>query len=310
MAEESTKKDGASYYYAIGGAEHGPVDKARIIQLAQQGAIRPATRIWTDAMPVKAAASKLPFLAPHLRRGGVSGVQLAVGGAAAAVGVAVLGAFLWMVPPAAAREGASACRGLAGSDRLNQRLCPPGQSCAVPTRAPDFTAIGKSKDGKDVQVKLSDYRGKVVLLNFWASWCGTCKAEKPALAEMSGDFDKLEVVALAGDSEWSKVLVSLVQSLKPYARLPPVGENGYSLEEAKAIYNRELPGSVPFNVLLDPPQGDDTIGTIARQWGIEKVPESALIDRQGRIRAYFVNKRDWTSAAARTCIQAVLDEDE
>jgi thiol-disulfide isomerase/thioredoxin len=308
MADESTKKDGGSYYYAIGGAEHGPVDKARIIQLAELGSIRPATRIWTDAMPVRTAASKLPFLAPHLRRGGVSGTQLLVGGACAAVGVGVLAAFLWMVPPAAAREGESACRGLAGSDRLKPQLCPNGQSCSVPVPAPDFTAIGKGKDGRDVQVKLSDYRGKVVLLNFWASWCETCKAEKPALAEMSGDLDKLEVLALAGDSEWSKVLVSLARSLKPYARLPPAGENGYSLEEAKAIYNRELPHSVPFDVLLDPPQGDDTIGTIARRWGIEKVPESALIDKHGRLRAYFVNKRDWTSAAAQTCIRSLLDE--
>jgi thiol-disulfide isomerase/thioredoxin len=281
------------------------VDKARIIQLAEMGSIRPTTRIWTDAMPVKTPASKLPFLAPHLRRGGSSGRQLAVGGACAAVGLGVLAAFLWMVPPAAAREGESACRGLAGSDRLNAALCPNGQSCTVPVPAPEFTAIGKDKDGRDVKVKLSDYRGKVVLLNFWASWCGTCKAEKPALAEMAGDLDKLEVIALAGDSEWSKVLVSLTKSLKPYARVP---DKEYTLEEAKAIYNRELPKSVPFNVLLDPPQGDDTIGTIARRWGIEKVPESALIDKQGRIRAYFVNKRDWTSDAAQTCLRAVLDE--
>jgi thiol-disulfide isomerase/thioredoxin len=303
MADESTKKDGASYYYAIGGAEHGPVDKARIIQLAQMGSIRPATRIWTDAMPVKTAASKLPFLAAHLRRAPAAGTQLMIGAASAAVGIGVLGAFLWMVPPAAAREGESTCRGLAGSDRLKPELCPNGQ-CSVPIQAPDFTAIGK--DGKPV--KLSDYRGKVLLLNFWASWCGTCKAEKPSLAETAEDFPRLEVVALASDSEWSKPLVSLVQSLKPHARLPTPGENGYTFDEAKAVYGRELPKGVPFQVLLDPPKGDDTIGTIARRWGIEKVPESALIDRQGRIRAYFVNKRDWTSDAARTCIRAVLDE--
>src|SRR5262245_23591242 len=159
MADESTKKDGASYYYAIGGAEHGPVDKARIIQLAQMGSIRAATRIWTDAMPVKTAASKLPFLAAHLRRGAAPGTQLLIGAASAAVGIAVLGAFLWMVPPAAAREGESTCRGLAGSDRLNPALCPNGQ-CTVPLQAPEFTAIGR--DGKPV--KLSDYRGKVLLL--------------------------------------------------------------------------------------------------------------------------------------------------
>lgn len=302
MADD-TKKDGASYYYAIGGAEHGPVDKARIIQLAQMGSIRPTTRVWTDAMPVKTPAGKLPFLAAHLRRGGSRGTQLLVGGVAAAVGIGVLGAFLWMVPPAAARESESACRGIGGFEHLKPALCPDGQSCTLPIQAPDFTMIGK--DNK--QVKLSDFRGKVVLLNFWASWCSTCKAEKTGLAEMARDYPELEVVALSSDSEWSKVLVALVQSLKPNAALPAMGENGYTFDQAKELYGRELPKGVPFQVYLDPPQGDDTIGKIARKWGLDKVPESALIDRDGKIRAYFVNKRDWSSSVAQTCLRAVLD---
>jgi thiol-disulfide isomerase/thioredoxin len=304
MGDDSTKKDGASYYYAIGGAEHGPVDKARIIQLAQMGSIRAGTSVWTDAMPVKTAAGKLPFLAAHLRREPRRGAQLLAGGLAAAVGIGVLGAFLWMVPPAAAREGESACRGIGGLEQLKPQLCPDGQPCTVPVQAPDFTMI----DHKNKQVKLSDFRGKVVLLNFWASWCGTCKAEKPGLAEMARDFPELEVVALSSDSEWSKVSVALVQSFKPNLRLPPpASADGYSFDEAKAIYDRELPESVPFQVYLDPPQGDDTIGTIARKWGLDKVPETVLIDRDGKIRAYFVNKRDWTSSAAQTCLRAVLD---
>lgn len=304
MADDSTKKDGASYYYAIGGAEHGPVDKARIIQLAQMGSIRPTTHVWTDAMPVKTAAGKLPFLAAHLRRGSTRGTQLLVGGVVAAVGVGVLAAFLWMVPPAAAREGESACRGLLGLERLKPAMCPDGQSCEVPVQAPDFSMI--SKDGK--QVKLSEFRGKYVLLNFWASWCGTCKAEKPGLAELSREFPDLEVVALSSDSEWSKVLISLVQSLRPNARLPSPAGTEYTFDEAKAIYGRELPGGVPFQVYLDPPQGDDTLGVIARRLGLDKVPESALIDREGKIRAYFVNKRDWSSSTAQTCLRAVIDE--
>ncbi len=304
MADEPTKKDGASYHYEIGGDEHGPVDRARIIELAQKGSIRPSTRVWTDAMPVKTPASKLPFLAPHLRRGPDPRTQLLVGGATAALGLGVLGAFLWMVPSAAAREGDSACRGMAKDDRPKPALCPEGQPCSLPMPAPDFTAI----DNNNKPVKLSDFRGKVVLLNFWASWCGTCKMEKPGLAEMAREHPELEVIALAGDNEWSKVLVSLVQSLKPHARLPAPGENGYSYQDSIAMYRRELPEGAPFKVFLDPPQGDDTIGVIARRWGLEKVPETALIDRDGNIRAYFVNKRDWSSDVAQTCIRSVLDE--
>ena len=305
MGDEATKKDGGSYYYEIGGAEHGPIGKARMIQLAQLGSIRPATRVWTDAMPVKTAAGKLPFLAPHLRRGPARATQLLVGGASAAVGIAVLGAFLWMVPPAAAREGESACRGLAGHDRPKPALCPDGQACSLPMPAPDFTAI----DNNGKQVKLSDFRGKVVLLNFWASWCGTCKVEKPGLAAMANELASpdLKVIALASDSEWSKAIASLVQSLRPNVQLP-MTDDGISYADAMAAYGREFPGGLDFDVLLDPPQGDDTIGVIARRWGIEKVPESALIDRDGNIRAYFVNKRDWSSAVAKTCIRAVLDE--
>ncbi len=304
MADEATKKDAASYYYEIGGDEHGPVPRARIIELAQKGSIRPFTRVWTDAMPVKTAASKLPFLTPYLRRGASRATQLLVGGATAAVGIGVLGAFLWMVPSAAAREGQSACVGLAGDNRPKQAICPEGQPCTLPMPAPDFTAI----DNNNKQVKLSDFRGKVVLLNFWASWCGTCKMEKPGLAELARDYPELEVVALASDNEWSKVLVSLVQSMKPNVRLPAVGEDGYSYQDAISMYRRELPQGAPVKVFLDPPQGDDTIGVIARRWGLDKVPETALIDREGNLRAYFVNKRDWTSDVAQTCIRAVLDE--
>jgi thiol-disulfide isomerase/thioredoxin len=305
MADDATKKDGASYYYEIGGAEHGPIGKARMIQLAQLGSIRAATRVWTDAMPVKTAASKLPFLAPHLRRGPARVTQLLVGGASAAVGIAVLGAFLWMVPPAAAREGESACRGLAGQDRPKPALCPDGQACSLPMPAPDFTAI----DHKGKPVKLSDFRGKVVLLNFWASWCGTCKVEKSGLAEMAKDLagPDLKVIALASDSEWSKAIAALIQSLRPNVQLP-ITENGISYADAMAAYGREFPEGLDFDVLLDPPQGDDTIGVIARRWGLEKVPETVLIDREGNIRAYFVNKRDWSSSVAQTCIRSVLDE--
>jgi thiol-disulfide isomerase/thioredoxin len=305
MADESTKKDGASYYYEIGGSEHGPVAKARIIQLAQMGSIKPTTRIWTDEMPVKTPASKVPFLTPHVRRGPSPGMQLAVGGATAAIGLGVLGAFLWMIPPAAAREGESACRGLLGLEPPKLQVCPEGKPCTLPVPAPDFTAIGANNK----PVKLSDFRGKVVLLNFWASWCGLCKQEKQGLVDIANEYPELEVVTLASDNEWRNVWIALVQSLSPNALLPPAGPDGYPFETAREIYGREFPRGVPsLKVFLDPPKGDDTIGVIARSWGLEKVPESALIDRDGNIRAYFVNKRDWSSAVAQTCIRSVLDE--
>ncbi len=81
-----------------------------------------------------------------------------------------------------------------------------------------------------------------------------------------------------------------------------------TITDALEAYRHALPNGVPFNVLLDKPNGDDTIGAIAAAWGIKAVPESALIDRQGNIRHYFVNKRDWQMPVAETCLRSVIDE--
>jgi hypothetical protein len=79
------------------------------------------------------------------------------------------------------------------------------------------------------------------------------------------------------------------------------------MEKVSAAFRQALPDGTPFKVLLDPPAGDGTIGKIAASWGISKVPESALIDRQGVIRAYFVNRRDWTLPVTQTCLRSVID---
>ncbi len=236
------------------------------------------------------------------------------GGLVALLGVGILAAFLWMVPPAAARESQSACRGLGGynpidggQNHASPMMCPGGQPCELPIAAPDFTAI----DHTGKPVKLSDLRGKVVLLNFWASWCGVCKTEKPALTAMAESLgsDDFVVVALASDRSWSEVLVAIIEALAPGSALPARSENGdIAMPDALAAYQSALPNGIPFKVWLDRPQGDDTIGQIAASWGIKAVPESALIDRKGNIRAYFVNKRDWEAPVARTCLRSVIDE--
>ncbi|HEU4731871.1 MAG TPA: TlpA disulfide reductase family protein [Kofleriaceae bacterium] len=227
-----------------------------------------------------------------------------VGGAVALVGLAVLALFLWMVPTAAARELQAACRGLRAEAELNPALCPNGTSCSAPTPAPDFTA--KDITGKDV--KLSDYRGKVVLLNFWASWCGVCKTEKPALNAMASEMassDDFVVLALASDHAWPDALTGVLDALAPQA-VPP---GKPTMEKVGAAFRQALPSGIPFKVLLDPPAGDENIGKITASWGIKAVPESALIDRKGNIRAYFVNKRDWQSPVAETCLRSVIDGD-
>ncbi|MBX3162037.1 MAG: TlpA family protein disulfide reductase [Deltaproteobacteria bacterium] len=234
---------------------------------------------------------------------------LIVGGTVAVLGVVVLALFLWMVPHAAARESISACRGLGGYNAVNKALCPGGgRSCSLPQPAPDFEAF----DHTGKKVKLSELRGKVVLLNFWASWCGVCSLEKPMLADMARELggDNFEVVALASDHNWTNVIRALVSSLAKGTPLPQVGPDGQMAptEEAKTAFRGAFPDGLPFRVLVDPPDDDGTMGKITKSWGISAVPESALIDKKGQIRAYFVNKRDWESPVAQTCLRSVIDE--
>jgi peroxiredoxin len=202
--------------------------------------------------------------------------KLVAGGAALVVAVAVAAIFVWMTPRAAAREVRAACDGLRadpGNDAVGQ----------IPVEAPDFAA--QAHDGK--LVHLSDFRGKVVLVNFWASWCKVCGAEKSSLAAMTRELaqDDFVVVTLASNHAWDDV-------------------------------KQSLPGGAPFNVLLDPPTDvgrpgpadDDNIGAIATSFGVKAVPESFLIDKKGVIRMYMANKRDWDSQVAETCLQAMIDE--
>jgi thiol-disulfide isomerase/thioredoxin len=248
--------------------------------------------------------------------------SLVVGGVVALLGIALLVGFLWMVPHAARREVSAACNALRSiapdanarcvpgdeacerSISLAQLLCKPGQTCAFPLPAPDFTAT----DDQGHRVRLSDLRGKVVLLNFWASWCGLCKYEKPNLQAIAKDLagEDLQVIALASDRTWGDALLATVEALAPSAPRPR--GNNIPLEQARAAYQRALPDGAAFHIYLDPPADDGNIGAIAQQWGLNKVPDTALIDRDGRIRAYFVSKRDWGSAIAETCVRSLIDE--
>jgi thiol-disulfide isomerase/thioredoxin len=106
------------------------------------------------------------------------------------------------------------------------------------------------KDMNGVDVKLSSFKGKVILLNFWATWCGPCKAEIPALVELQKQYaNDLVVLGLSVDDT--------VDKLKPYA----------------AQYKMNY----PVLVGLGREDIQDAFGPL---WGI---PASFLISRDGKI---------------------------
>lgn len=121
----------------------------------------------------------------------------------------------------------------------------------------------KDADGKPV--KLSSYKGKVVLLNFWATWCGPCKLEIPWFIEFEKTYGPqgFAVLGVAMDDDgWKEV--------KPYI-------------QAKGVN---------YKVVV----GDEATAT--KYGGVESLPTTFLIDREGRIGAThvgLVSKGDYKS---------------
>ena len=112
--------------------------------------------------------------------------------------------------------------------------------------APEFTLI----DASGAKVKLSDYKGKVVLLNFWATWCGPCALEIPWFMEFEQKYKSqgFEVLGVSMDDDgWAAV--------KPY------------IAEHK----------VNYRVLL----GNDSVSQL--YGGLDALPTTYILDRDGRV---------------------------
>lgn len=124
--------------------------------------------------------------------------------------------------------------------------------------------------------RLEDYRGQVVFLNFWASFCEPCRREMPSMENLVRQYESrgLRMVAVSLDSQW---------------------------EEVDRFMNAFLPGQrSAMTVLLDQEEA------VARLYGTELIPETYIIDRQGRTVARFVGDYDWTRQEAKQLIEGLL----
>jgi thiol-disulfide isomerase/thioredoxin len=120
--------------------------------------------------------------------------------------------------------------------------------------------------------RLADARGRVVLLNFWASWCEPCVAELPSLEELGRQraAEGLSVVAI----------------------------NFRESEAAVRRFRERVPGALPL--LLD------NDGTAARAWQASIFPTTVAIDRRGRAVFTVVGEVDWSGAQAQAWIAPLL----
>ncbi|GAA5217514.1 TlpA family protein disulfide reductase [Corallincola platygyrae] len=116
----------------------------------------------------------------------------------------------------------------------------------VKAPAPDFTL--KSDSGENI--RLSELRGEIVLLNFWASWCGPCRQEMPELDKLAMDFADLGVKVLGVNVEQD----------------PAQGK----------AFLKNLP--VSFPILFD------TTNSVTETYQVDAMPTTVLIDRDGQIR--------------------------
>jgi cytochrome c biogenesis protein CcmG, thiol:disulfide interchange protein DsbE len=125
---------------------------------------------------------------------------------------------------------------------------PPGRGGEV--RAPAAPALSlKGLDGK--QVDLRDFRGKVVAVNFWATWCGPCLAEMPELAELWRERHQgcFELLGVAGMSDRKDA--------------------------------EQLARKIPYPVLFD----ED--GEAVNAWSVQSFPRTFVLDPEGRVRQVF-----------------------
>ena len=137
-------------------------------------------------------------------------------------------------------------------------------------QAPAFSL--KGLDGN--QVSLSDFRGKPVLIIFWATWCESCKEEMPVLEKFSeGKRDQLAILLIAIDGERKRAAQTIVDKNKV---------------------------TLPVLLLLKEKVMD--------QYGVRGwVPQTYLVDQEGMLLGKIIGQRDWCSAEAWSCMKELFN---
>ena len=134
--------------------------------------------------------------------------------------------------------------------------------------APDFML----PDLNGQRVSLHDYRGKVVFLNFWATWCIPCREEMPAMEQLHQTFQSQGLAILAVDLKESP-------------------------DKVKAFFDQH---GLSFTALLD------ESGSVFRDYSVMGLPTTYLSGREGKLLARGVGGRDWRRAEGKDLIRGLL----
>jgi thiol-disulfide isomerase/thioredoxin len=154
----------------------------------------------------------------------------------------------------------------AGVPLLKEIVSPRDFSLALVSSSQERTGPGETQ-------KLSELKGKVVFLNFWATWCGPCRAEMPSMEAIYNRYKEkgLEILAVNCQERQPEVLA--------YKE-----DNNFS-----------------FPILLD---GD---GKVSGAYGIQAIPTTFLLDREGRIILRLVGSINWDTPKFHTAMELLLD---
>lgn len=145
-----------------------------------------------------------------------------------------------------------------------------GAGAAAPVPAPDFTLA--TPEGRNV--RLGEQRGQVVLLNFWASWCGPCRQEAPRLGPLAERYRQAGFVVLGVN----------------------IDDDPRKAAQTAARWGLTVP------VLLDADKA------VSRLYAVDSMPSSVLIDRDGRIRRRYRGYREGAEQAYEQDIRELLKE--
>lgn len=135
--------------------------------------------------------------------------------------------------------------------------------------APGFTLNSLAGD----RVSLADFRGKVVLLNFWATWCGSCRQEMPAMERLWNRYrdQGFAILAVSVDRGDPRQVDEFVEKL-----------------------------GLSYPIVRDPQ------ALARRQYEISVLPMSYLIGRDGKLSGRIIGERQWDSDAARRLVEVLL----